>query len=124
MTISQKGWEEEAIQRISKKLRRTEAASPVATPHHVSVSANVPTKRELKEESNNRLGARYVVSANVPTKRELKVGGDLCPAVERWVSANVPTKRELKALSLVILLSISLCFSKCPYEEGTERNHL
>ena len=40
------------------------------------------------------------------------------------VSANVPTKRELKVVSPSVKKITPLSFSKCPYEEGTERNKM
>ena len=42
------------------------------SPRGFLVSANVPTKRELKAYYNVRVGGPPPVSANVPTKRELK----------------------------------------------------
>ena len=40
---------------------------------------------------------------------------------EIQVSANVPTKRELKEEISGASTRDFSCFSKCPYEEGTER---
>ena len=40
------------------------------------------------------------------------------------VSANVPTKRELKDNELTSIRPSFTGFSKCPYEEGTERSNI